>query len=191
MTRAKGGIGASADNSAFAEAVLEATDRLSRAWRAPELRATVTVKISPRLRTSLGRAALATGRVSIHPVLATAPPEVLQEVLCHEIAHVLAYQRAVAVARKRPAAHGAEWAGLVRAAGYEPFVRAPRAWVAQLPPLASPVSPRRSVLHVCPVCQARRGARRAVPAWRCSACVAIGLDGRMEVIRLPEAASHE
>jgi predicted SprT family Zn-dependent metalloprotease len=190
MTRRESGSQASSGDLCIAEVLSDALERLSQVWGAPELKATVTVTLTPHLRTSLGRANPGTGRVSIHPVLRAAPPEVLREVLCHEIAHIVAYRQARARRARRPRAHGAEWAALVRAAGYEPLVRAPRAWIAQLAPRTSPTSLRRNVLHICPVCQVRRVASRTVPAWRCSACVAVGLDGRMEVIRLP-AAAHE
>jgi hypothetical protein len=37
--------------------------------------------------------------------------------------------------------------------------------------------------HWCPVCQSSRQARRPVKAWRCAACVAVGLDGTLEITR--------
>jgi hypothetical protein len=37
--------------------------------------------------------------------------------------------------------------------------------------------------HWCPVCQSSRQARRPVKAWRCAACVAAGLDGKLEITR--------
>jgi len=187
----KKSVRTSTADSRLAGIVSHAVDRLSQAWAAPKLKASVTVSLSPRLRTSLGRATPATGRVSLHQALRDAPPEILQEVLCHEIAHVVAYRRAQATRAKRPRPHGAEWAALVRAAGYEPIVRAPRGWIAQPLPQSAAASPGRTVLHVCPVCQTRRVAGRAVPSWRCAACIAIGLDGRMDVIRLPARTAHE
>jgi predicted SprT family Zn-dependent metalloprotease len=190
LMREKRAMSAMSGDSSITRLVSDTLAQLSRIWSVPELRTTVTVKLSRKLRTSLGRATPATGRVSIHPALRAAPAEVLREVLCHEIAHVVAYRRARAAGATRPRAHGVEWAAPVRAAGYEPLVRAPRAQIAQLLPPTSTKSRAGSVLHVCPVCQMRRVARRAVPAWRCSACVAIGLDGRMEVVRLPAGAAH-
>jgi predicted SprT family Zn-dependent metalloprotease len=191
MTRPKTERRTSADDAWIAKSVSVALDRLGEVWGVPELGTTLTVRLSPRLRASLGRATPATGRVSLHPGLRVALPELLREVLCHEIAHVVAYRRAQATGARRPRAHGAEWAALVRAAGYEPVVRAPRAWIAQVLPQPSTTSRRRRVLHLCPVCQTQRVAQRAVPAWRCSACAELGLDGRMEVIRLPRTAMHE
>jgi ribosomal protein L37AE/L43A len=37
--------------------------------------------------------------------------------------------------------------------------------------------------HWCPVCQSSRVGRRPVKAWRCAACVAVGLDGSLEITR--------
>lgn len=178
-------------DSSLAVFVSDAVERLSQVWAAPELNASVRVRLSAHLRTSLGRATPATGRVSLHRALRDAPPEILEEVLCHEIAHIVAYRRARAARARRPRPHGVEWAALVRAAGYEPILRAPRNWIAQPLQQTSAPSPARTVLHICPVCQTQRFARRTVPAWRCAACVAIGLDGRMEAIRLPAGTAHE
>jgi predicted SprT family Zn-dependent metalloprotease len=169
----------------LAEVVARALNRWSRVWGARGLRVTVTVAFSPRLRSSLGRAAVASGRISLHPALRTAPRQLLEEVLCHEVAHVVAYRRARAVGAPPPRPHGAEWAALVRAAGYEPQLRASKSLVEKSRPCIHAPSSRRLVVHMCPVCQVRRIARRAVPAWRCSACVAAGLEGRMEVIPMP------
>ena len=185
MTRSKSKGQGSSEHSGIDQIVSDTLDRLSRLWNAPSLPATVTVRVSPQLRSSLGRAVPATGHISIHPVLCRAPSAVLREVLSHETAHVVAYRQALSFGATRPRAHGVEWAALVRAAGYEPLVRAPRRWVAQLLRHSSATSRRKAVVHICPVCQVQRVARRAVPGWRCKACIAVGLNGRMEVVRLP------
>jgi predicted SprT family Zn-dependent metalloprotease len=111
-------------------------------------------------------------------------------VLCHEVAHVVAYRRARAVGAPPPRPHGAEWAALVRDAGYRPAVRASSSLIEGIRPRTRAASSR-VVVHICPVCHVRRVASRAVSAWRCSACVAAGLDGRMEVVRMPTGAAHE
>jgi predicted SprT family Zn-dependent metalloprotease len=158
-------------------------------WRCEALVGSVSVTFSPRLRTTLGRATPETSRVALHTALQYAAPSVLLEVLCHEVAHVVAYRRALEMGVARPRPHGAEWATLVRAAGYEARVRAPRSSIPELTrDRIGTGERRRNVLHVCPVCHARRLARRAVPGWRCAACVGVGLDGRMDVVRLARLA---
>ncbi|HLE72474.1 MAG TPA: hypothetical protein VJH87_22540 [Vicinamibacteria bacterium] len=37
--------------------------------------------------------------------------------------------------------------------------------------------------HRCPVCQLFRAARRLMSRWRCAACVASGLEGRLSITR--------
>jgi predicted SprT family Zn-dependent metalloprotease len=170
------------------ELVSAALKHWSWVWSSPELPTTVTVRFNRRLRRSLGRAALSTGRISLHPSLCESPPALIREILCHEVAHVVAYRQARRHGSRRIAAHGEEWRALVRAAGYEPLVRGPALSRDQPRQRAPAITQHYRVAHVCPVCQTRRLARRAVPAWRCATCVAAGLDGCMEVIRL---RSHE
>jgi SprT protein len=108
------------------------------------------------------------------------------EALCHELAHVVVHK--MHRGRRRP--HGPEWAELVTAAGFPPRMRVPL-------PSDTPTgaafrrraASRLLYLHVCPVCHARRLARRRVTRWRCAACVAAGLEGRLK-ISVVEARSH-
>jgi predicted SprT family Zn-dependent metalloprotease len=154
-------------------------------WGMPWLHETVTVRFNSRFRVALGRARPSLSLISLNAELTRATPEVLLEVLCHEAAHVVAYRMGAPRSRSNPP-HGEDWAALVRAAGYTPRVRAPRSWIeAASNNLGTARSHQRRVAHVCPVCHARRTARRPVPAWRCAACVAVGLDGGMEVVHLP------
>ena len=165
-------------------AAIGALETWGRLWGDLGLLRTVSISFSPRLRRSLGRANMSTGRITLHPALLAEPESLLLEVLCHEVAHVVAYRRAIVYGSRRVRAHGTEWAALVRSAGYEPRVRATRPWpsLTQLDRGTVPADCR--VAHICPVCHARRIARRAVPGWRCAACVAVGLDGRLETVRL-------
>ena len=105
--------------------------------------------------------------------LLKAPTSLRVEVLCHELAHVAAYE--LHGRRCRP--HGPEWAALMRAAGFEPCARARLTHDVS----ALVVAPRRGSQyeHRCPVCQAVRFARRPVRQWRCVACLTAGLDGRL------------
>jgi ribosomal protein L37AE/L43A len=86
--------------------------------------------------------------------------------------------------------HGPEWRALMARAGY-PEAKGAR-WscykeAAGSPPRRHQPRPQeaRAALydHWCPVCQSSRVGRRPVKAWRCAACVAAGLDGRLEITR--------
>jgi predicted SprT family Zn-dependent metalloprotease len=114
--------------------------------------------------------------------LAAAPVEVLLEVVCHEAAHLAA--RELHGSRCRP--HGPEWVTLVRAAGFEPRPQIP--WVTPSPAPHRTTARRRRYNHRCPVCQFQRTASRPVWRWRCAACVAAGLSGRLEITSLPMLA---
>ncbi len=147
-------------------------------WGLPGLEQRVRVEWSRRLRSSLGRAFPTRRLVRLGEALASGTPALLVQTLCHEVAHV-------AVAELFPPGakpHGAEWAALVVAAGFEPRVRTPRIGTMLS---ARPPRPARLYLHRCPVCQARRLARRRVRRWRCAACSAAGLPGQLEILPWP------
>jgi predicted SprT family Zn-dependent metalloprotease len=152
--------------------------RWGELWGVPDLADSVTVELSRRFRSSLGLCRPAEGRVRLAAHLANGRPELLEEVLCHELAHVAVYRlhgRSV-----RP--HGPEWKGLVRAAGFEPRVRFQRdegGFPARAPRRRSRWE------HRCPVCQARRVAGRPVRNWRCVECLRAGLSGELVISRMP------
>ena len=107
----------------------------------------------------------------------SAPDGLLQEVLCHEMAHLAA--RELHGRNVRP--HGPEWKALMTSAGFEPRTRLPS-------PNGAPRPGRRRrapyvYVHRCPVCQLLRPARRLMSRWRCAACVASGLEGRLTITR--------
>jgi predicted SprT family Zn-dependent metalloprotease len=167
----------------WAEDVSGLTRRLARwgeLWGLPDLARRVTVEWSPRFRRSLGRAFPRQGKVRLSTSLLSAPTALLHEALCHEVAHIAVGE--LYTSRCRP--HGPEWAKLVLQAGFEPRTRL----AAGQAPLRQPSARRRPAslcLHRCPVCHARRIARRPVPGWRCAACVSAGLSGRLEIVRRP------
>jgi len=150
-------------------------------WGLPGLEARVTVTFSRRLVSSLGRCAPARRSVRLHPGLAAGPREFLLEVLCHELAHVAAWE--IHGAGIRP--HGPEWQRLVRLAGYRPSTR-----LTPPPGLMGgrrrPRRRRRRYLydHRCGACGWRRLARAVVRRWRCPRCRAAGGEGSLEVWRL-------
>ena len=157
----------------------ESLDRWRHLWDVPHLEAKSRIEWSPRLTRSLGRCYPNRRLIRIASCLEgeTAPEELLQEVLCHEMAHLAA--RELHGRNVRP--HGPEWKALMTSAGYEPRTRLPS-------PNGAPRPGRRRrapyvYLHRCPVCQLFRAARRLMSRWRCSACVASGLEGRLTITR--------
>ena len=148
-------------------------------WGLRGFEQSVRVEWGRQFRRSLGRVHLERRVVRLSAALAVAPITVLLEVLCHEVAHLAASD----LHGRRCQPHGPEWAALVRAAGYEPRRRIP--WSAPAPPSQRTVGRRRQYIHHCPVCQLRRMAWRPVRRWRCAACVAAGLPGRLEIISPP------
>lgn len=153
-------------------------------WGLPDLERRITIRVSSRLRTSLGRCVPARGEVRIASFLVDAPRSLLGEVLCHETAHAAVHLRHGG--NRRP--HGPEWRALMRAAGFEPRVQLPRDALATLPKHAQRA--RRLWEHRCPVCHAAQFAGRPVRQWRCAPCRAAGLDGELVISRTTGAAQR-
>lgn len=122
--------------------------------------------------------------VRLNAQLRDRAPDLIREVLCHELAHLAVYLRHGAAARP----HGPEWRGLVEQAGYVPRRRAPRVLGADRAPARRRMTARFE--HRCPVCQAVRIARTATLRWRCAECVADGLDGDLIVTRVASTAGE-
>ncbi len=158
--------------------------RWGERWGVPDLHEVVTVEFSSRMTASLGRCQPATGRVRLASRLLDDAPDLLQETLCHEVAHVAVHRLHGAEAKP----HGAAWAELVSMVGFAPRTKGP-AHLRGIEPADDPpdrVQPRFRYEHRCPVCQAVRFARRAMPAWHCATCLEAGLSGTMEIVRLPD-----
>lgn len=88
-------------------------------WGVPEIAVELSVEYSTRMTRSLGRAYPERCLVRIAAPLRHGPAEFLDEILCHEAAHVAVFRLHGRSARP----HGPEWQGLVRLAGYEPSTR--------------------------------------------------------------------
>jgi len=156
----------------------------SELWGRPGLERSVDVEISRRMRRALGLTHPGRGVVRIAHTLLAAPDAAFAEVLCHEAAHIVVFERH----RRTVRPHGPEWAALMRAAGYRPRTRVdPRDL--GIPWNPAPPRPRRRSRwvyeHQCPRCGMRRQARRAVPQWRCAPCLESGGTGRLEIFRWP------
>lgn len=72
----------------------------------PELSRKVRVQWNSRMQTTAGRAWWPDRLIELNSKLKTLPPEETWRTLRHELAHLVAYERA---GRKRIAAHGPEW----------------------------------------------------------------------------------
>jgi SprT-like family len=107
-------------SSPLTSATLRRVREWSVLWGVPDLAETVEVVFSGRLRSSLGRCAPARGRIRLSTRLLDDERARFREVLCHELAHVAVHR----LHGSRAAPHGAEWRGLVVAAGFVPSVRA-------------------------------------------------------------------
>ena len=156
--------------------------RCGRLQRSP----TSPVVLNPHLSRTLGRLVGRPRRIELGP-RALVSSKMLREVVTHEGAHaVLAVK-----AGPSPAPHGPGWRELMahrrlpardgRALGAATDNVGHSPEQKQQPkPRTQPAS---AYDHWCPVCQSSRQARRPVKAWRCAACVAAGLDGRLEITR--------
>ena len=155
--------------------------RWGRIWERPGLEEAIDVQISRRMTRSLGRAQVDRGLVRIaHPV-AESSSEAFLEVLCHEVAHVVVFERF----GRGVAPHGRAWTGLMQMAGYEARTRGDPAALGIAWPRVKRVRRRSRYIyeHRCARCGIRRRARRAVRQWRCSPCLEAGYDGKLEILR--------
>lgn len=143
-------------------------------WELPGLVERLAIHFSPRLRSTWGRAYPARGLVTLAASLRAQEQTRILEVLCHEVAHIAVHLKHGRAAKP----HGPEWAALVIAAGFSPSRRLPEIGHARRPRTTSWYE------HRCPVCQARRVARRPVKTWRCAACTRGGLSGQLTITRL-------
>jgi SprT protein len=95
----------------------------------------------------------------------------LDEVICHELAHIAA----VHLHGPSIKPHGHEWQKLVRLAGYEPSIRL------RVDGQKTVGNAPRKYKHYCPVCHSQRTSRTQMTRWRCTACVANGISGELQI----------
>ncbi len=152
--------------------------RWAMLWSVPGLRSRVSVSFSRRMRRSLGRCVPTQRVVRLNPWALQGNPKLLDEVLCHELAHVATFE--LHGSKVRP--HGPQWGALMRKAGFEPRVRARLNRDVQAE-LQAERATRPMYEHRCLVCQATRLARRPVPQWRCAACADAGLEGKLVIVK--------
>ena len=178
------------DLQAIAAAVLR---RVGDLWEFPQLAETTRVEVSTRMTRSLARVRPDTRLIRIAQPVVEGPPASLEEVICHEAAHIVAHSQATQ--RIRP--HGREWAALMEQAGYPARARVD----ARLLGITMPAAPGRGgnggrgsgrrkkyvYDHRCPVCQNHRTSGRVVRSWRCGPCVDAGMKGELVVTRSERA----
>lgn len=160
------------------ESGASAVTRCANAWSEPDLSARLTLVVGQRLSRSLGRCHPERGLVQIARFTLDLSPELRDEIICHEAAHLVVFERHGRSGRP----HGSEWKELMRSVGLAPRVRIQLA-PADAARSVRAASPRVLFEHRCPVCQMARLARRRMSQWRCRACVGAGLPGRLEVSR--------
>jgi predicted SprT family Zn-dependent metalloprotease len=124
----------------------------------------------------LGRADVGQRRVTLASHL-NGTGALLEEVLCHELAHIVAFD----LVGKAERVHGPTWQRLVCMAGFAPSRRL-QCSSPQMIGLHQKRSKR--YMHRCQVCGFTRIAGRRMSAWRCADCVSVGLDGRLDVVEL-------
>ncbi|MFH1763631.1 MAG: SprT family zinc-dependent metalloprotease [Gemmatimonadota bacterium] len=116
---AKGGRPKGPGMEGFPDTLRSKAQQWAELWGLPGLTESVTVEFSGRLRSSLGNCRPIQGRIRLAAHLENGNGELLEEVLCHELAHVAVYR--LHGRRVRP--HGPEWRKLVSAAGFEARAR--------------------------------------------------------------------
>lgn len=111
-------------------------------WNVGELAPEISVEISSRMTRSLGRCYPDRKLIRLARFVLEHSEDLFQEVLCHEAAHLAAYElhgRSI-----RP--HGPEWKALIQMAGYPPSVRYKGVPLSRLPPTAHSRRPSKSIL---------------------------------------------
>jgi len=153
----------------------------SRLWGLPTLSQEVKVRFNGRLRTTVARLLSSVEVIEVGPRFVASQSK-RREILCHELAHAAANRR-----RGGRQPHGAEWAALVRRAGFDPVTRLTVSQKSS----RSKQSRDGRYEHRCLVCQFVRVARRPVRSWRCAECVRCGLPGNLAVCGPVEFVSWE
>jgi SprT protein len=146
---------------------------LAIVWKHPHV-SRLGVRVNPNLRSTVARWMPSNNVLEISATAKSKSKRAFQEVICHEAAHMVVWDRAGR--RTRP--HGPEWAALMRAAGFEP-----RATLVRCGRRRGSSNTRR-IRHFCPVCHFSKIAKRRMPRWRCPECQAIGLEGKLKMSRV-------
>lgn len=147
-------------------------------WGVSQLDHKVSLRVSSRLRCSLGNYRASSLRITLAAWLIDDASPLLAEVLCHEAAHAVVHMTHGTFVKP----HGPQWKDLMAKATMPVRARIPSSEL----PLAQQSAIQVSSVwqHRCPVCQATRFARTRIPRWRCRSCVEAGYTGELFVERV-------
>jgi predicted SprT family Zn-dependent metalloprotease len=144
---------------------------LAQLWAEPRVRR-LRLRSNPRLTATVARCVANADLIQLSPFAASASNRLRREILCHEAAHYVVLCRYGAAARP----HGAEWAALVKRAGFQSKASLVRCGARRR--RARVIA---SYHHFCPVCHFVRRAKRRMTRWRCPECRAVGLEGTLRI----------
>lgn len=161
--------------------VARALALVAETWDEPELPDSTLWEFSTRMRTSLGRCYPSRRLIRLNADLAKPNlREILSEVVAHEAAHVVAYDRH----GPNAGPHGREWAELVLAAGYpaRTAIDMPRGWRGGRR-RSEPPPPR--WIHSCSACGSTLSSLKKRPDWECPDCRDLAAFPPVDVLRQP------
>ena len=150
-------------------------------WGYGQLYELVGVRFSNRMFRSVGRCYPTERLITLASPLRDLGQDDVLEVLCHELAHLVAYEKHGRMIKP----HGPEWRALMLAINRPPRVRCDNPEI--LKRLAAVRPKRKRYLHVCTVCRAERIANRRMERWRCGNCYEPGGSGELRIIELGSA----
>ena len=150
--------------------------RWGEVWGVADLPERITITLSTRLKKTLGRVRPMSGVVTLNAKLASVQRSVFLEVLCHEVAHVVAYILHGSQAKPR----GPEWRALVSAVGYKPSTSMNARWLPD--PATEEAHLGKREHYRCSVCQADYFVSRRSSHLYCEACIQNGVTVRLHFI---------
>ena len=162
----------------IAELVLSSV-RWTRIWGVPDLSHRSSIEWSRRMTRNLGVCYPRRATVRLAAYLQKAERPFVEEVLCHEMAHLAA--RELHGDRIRP--HGREWKRLMEAVGYAPRTRLAVPAGLRPPPKRRKRRSYALYFHRCKVCQLVRATRGPIARGGCRGCALAGRKGVLTLIR--------
>ena len=147
---------------------------LAKLWRDSRI-SKVKIASNSRLTSTVARYVIGADVIELSSWAASRSVRLQREMICHEAAHCVVWDRYGSSARP----HGPEWAALIRAAGF-----GPKATLVRCGERHRRRTPAAAFRHVCQVCHFSKRAKRRMPTWRCPECRAVGLDGVLRIVRI-------